>query len=70
MSRSHSSNRQPGDELLTVDDLCAELSLPKSTFYKWRGKRLGPEALRLPSGQLRFRRSEVDRWAESLREGL
>lgn len=70
MSTSHSSNRRPSDEWLTVDDLCAEFSLPKATFYKWRCRRLGPVATRLPSGKLRFRRSDVDRWAESLREGL
>jgi len=52
---------------LTVVDVCAELGIARSAFYDWRAEE-GPVCFRLPNGGLRIRRSELDRWLESLQE--
>lgn len=50
------------DELLSVNDVIAELGIARATFYRWRAVRKGPEALRLPNGTIRVRRSALDRF--------
>ncbi len=56
------SNRDPK---LTVAEVCDELNVAKSTFYDWRTKGRAPRCIRLPNGDLRIRRSELDRWIEA-----
>jgi len=55
------SDRDP-NEKLTVEDVCAELKISRSTFYDWRQKRRGPRCIRLPNGALRVRRRDFDEW--------
>ncbi|MER7365338.1 helix-turn-helix transcriptional regulator [Nonomuraea wenchangensis] len=50
------------DEKLTVEEVCAELKIARSTFYDWRAKRRGPRCITLANRELRIRRSELDRW--------
>lgn len=47
---------------LTVDEVCAELQIARSTFYDWRQKSRGPRCIRLPNGALRIRRSDFENW--------
>ncbi|MGW4200911.1 helix-turn-helix transcriptional regulator [Streptomyces sp. NPDC004726] len=47
---------------LTVDDVCDELRIARSTFYDWRQKGRGPRCIRLPNGTLRIRRSDLENW--------
>jgi excisionase family DNA binding protein len=55
---------RPGDgnEKLTVAELCEELKISRSTFYDWRQKGRGPRCIRLPNGDLRIRRRDLDDW--------
>jgi predicted DNA-binding transcriptional regulator AlpA len=53
---------------LTVDDLCAELAISRSTFYDWRAARKAPCCIKLPNGGLRVRREDFERWLESRTE--
>lgn len=55
-------------EHLTVADVCDELGISRSTFYDWRAKRKAPPCLRLPNGDLRIRRADLDDWLAALRE--
>lgn len=55
-------------EHLTVDELCAELGVARSTFYDWRAKGRAPRCLKLPNGDLRIRREEFERWLGGLTE--
>jgi predicted DNA-binding transcriptional regulator AlpA len=57
-----------GDELLTVDQLIAEMGVARRTFYRWRELRRGPAAIRLPNGELRFWRSDYQRWLTTLED--
>ena len=50
------------NEKLTVRELCAELKISRSTFYDWRQKGRGPRCIRLPNGDLRIRRRDLDEW--------
>jgi predicted DNA-binding transcriptional regulator AlpA len=52
------------NEKLTVSELCAELKVARSTFYEWRQKRCGPRCIRLPNGDLRIRRRDLDEWLD------
>jgi excisionase family DNA binding protein len=49
---------------LTVDQLCEELQIARSTFNDWRAKGRAPKCAKLPNGSLRIRRSELNRWLE------
>ncbi|GAA4935647.1 hypothetical protein GCM10023224_15520 [Streptomonospora halophila] len=53
---------------LTVDEICRELHISRSTFNTWRAKGRGPRCLKLPNGALRIRRVDLDRWLETLEE--
>jgi excisionase family DNA binding protein len=47
---------------LTLAEVCEELNVSRSTFYDWRAKGTAPRCLKLPNGELRIRRTELDRW--------
>ena len=53
-------------EQLTVDQLCAELQVARSTFYQWRQVGKAPKCLRLPNGAIRIRRDDLDEWLSTL----
>ena len=60
------------DEIMTTDDVAAFLRVSKSTVRGWRMRRLngdpdaGPRFYKIPGGQCRYRRSEVDEWFRAL----
>jgi predicted DNA-binding transcriptional regulator AlpA len=58
-------NMTSRDELLTVDEVIAELRIARSTWDEWRKLRRGPAAFALPNRSLRIRRSVLDAWLES-----
>lgn len=52
----------PVDEVVTPDELAAELKISRATIYSWRSRgRGGPEGF-LAGGALRFRRSAINKW--------
>lgn len=57
-----------GVKHMTVDDLCEELGVARSTFYDWRASRKAPPCIKLPNGGLRIRREDFERWLESLEQ--
>nr|WSW59764.1 helix-turn-helix domain-containing protein [Streptomyces sp. NBC_00998] len=50
---------------LTLREVCAELKISPSTFYDWRAKGRAPRCIKLPNGDLRIRRSELDNWLDN-----
>ncbi|MGW2888362.1 helix-turn-helix transcriptional regulator [Streptomyces griseoruber] len=50
--------------MLTLAEVCEELSVSRSTFYDWRAKRRAPRCIKLPNGDLRIRRSDLDHWLD------
>lgn len=49
-------------ELLTVAEFCKEFKVSRSTLYEWLAKGLAPRHAKLPNGQLRFNRSDIETW--------
>nr|WP_218910388.1 helix-turn-helix domain-containing protein [Nocardioides thalensis] len=47
---------------MTVDEVCTELGVARSTFHDWRAKGRGPRCIKLPNGKLRIRRADFDKW--------
>lgn len=50
--------------MLKVSEVCSELGVSPSTFYDWRQKRRAPRCIKLPNGDLRVRRSDLDTWLD------
>ena len=55
---------------LSLDEVCAELGVSRSTFYDWRAKGRAPRCIKLPNGSLRIRRTELDRWLDAREDGI
>jgi len=53
---------------LTIDEICAELNISRSTFYEWRAKGKAPRCLKLPNGEIRISITEYETWLDSLEE--
>lgn len=53
-------------EQLTVEQLCTELQVARSTFYQWRQVGKAPRCIRLPNGAIRVRRIDLDVWLTAL----
>lgn len=53
---------------MTLDDVCDELGVSRSTIDKWRVTGRGPVFRRLPSGKLRIRRADYEAWLDALPE--
>ena len=58
----------PGSTWLTVDQLCAELHISRSTFYDWRAKGKAPDCIVLPNGSLRVSRDDLAQWLSKRRD--
>lgn len=56
------------DRHLTIDEVCEDLEIARSTFYDWRAKKRAPRCIRLPNGAIRIRRLEYERWLDSHEE--
>jgi excisionase family DNA binding protein len=55
------------EPLLTPDDVCVRLGIPKNTLYRWRSEGKGPPAYRIGK-HLRYRREDVEKWLEQHRD--
>jgi predicted DNA-binding transcriptional regulator AlpA len=53
---------------LTVDQVCTELDIARSTFDDWRAKGRAPRCLKLPNGKLRIWRDDFEAWLDSCME--
>ena len=61
--------RSASNEKLTIPEVCTELRVSRSTFYYWRQTRKGPRCIKLPNGDVRVRRQDLDAWLATLEEG-
>jgi predicted DNA-binding transcriptional regulator AlpA len=50
--------------MLTLPELCEELEISRSTFYEWRQKHRAPRCIKLPNGELRIRRVDLEDWLD------
>ena len=65
--------RTPGPAItgrhLTIAELCVELGVARSTFYDWRAKGASPRCMKLPNGEIRIRRTDLESWLTTLEDG-
>lgn len=52
-------------ELLKVAEFCTEWKIARSTFYEWLAKGEAPRTVKLPNGQLRIDRRDIEKWEQS-----
>jgi excisionase family DNA binding protein len=64
MTTSNRANRKP----LSIEEVCAELNISRSTFYDWRAKGKAPRCIKLPNGEIRVRIADFESWLRSLEE--
>ncbi|QHF97585.1 MULTISPECIES: helix-turn-helix transcriptional regulator [unclassified Streptomyces] len=48
--------------MLKLSDVLAELDMSRAAFYRMRARGHAPKLIKLPNGQLRVRRSDLDAW--------
>ncbi|MET7701333.1 helix-turn-helix domain-containing protein [Streptomyces sp. NPDC005485] len=53
---------------LKLADVLDELGMSRAAFYRMRARGNAPKCLKLPNGQLRFRRSDFESWLENCEE--
>nr|WP_202551877.1 helix-turn-helix domain-containing protein [Streptomyces sp. SID8352] len=54
--------------MLKLPEVLAELDMSRAAFYRMRARGNGPRLLKLPNGQLRVRRSDLDAWLSQCEE--
>ncbi|MFF4415224.1 helix-turn-helix transcriptional regulator [Streptosporangium sp. NPDC001559] len=47
---------------ITVDYICKDLEISRSTFYDWRTKGRAPKCTKLPNGELRIYLTDYENW--------
>jgi len=51
---------------MSVEEFCEFYGISRSTYYDWKAKGRAPKSHRLPNGELRMKRVDVERWFEGL----
>ncbi|MFE9379834.1 helix-turn-helix transcriptional regulator [Streptomyces sp. NPDC006855] len=49
-------------QMLKLPEVLAELGMSRAAFYRMRARAQGPRLIKLPNGQIRVRRSDLDAW--------
>lgn len=55
---------------MKLADVLGELGMSRAAFYRMRARGTSPKCLKLPNGQLRFRRADFEKWLNTLEEDL
>jgi hypothetical protein len=54
------------DRLLCIEEAAEFLRVKPATLYVWKRRGVGPPAIKLPSGAIRFRRDTLEKWLVGL----
>ncbi|MET8727069.1 helix-turn-helix domain-containing protein [Streptomyces parvus] len=49
-------------QMLKLPEVLTEISMSRAAFYRMRARGQGPRLVKLPNGQLRVRRTDLDAW--------
>ncbi|MBC3981911.1 helix-turn-helix domain-containing protein [Streptomyces sp. AC536] len=52
----------PRSQMLKLPELLNEINISRTAFYRLRAKGQAPRLVKLPNGQLRCRRVDLDAW--------
>ena len=53
-------------QMLKLSEVLAELGMSRAAFYRMRARGRAPKLIKLPNGQLRIRRADLDAWLNAL----
>ncbi|SPE48293.1 putative transcriptional regulator [Streptomyces netropsis] len=56
-------------KMLKLPEVLEEIEMSRAAFYRMRARGKAPKGIKLPNGQLRFRRADVDAWWAACEEG-
>ena len=56
------------DELLTIEEVIAELRVPRSIFFRWREQGIGPRAMRAAQRHRADPPRRPDEWLRGLED--
>ncbi|MFF1743660.1 helix-turn-helix transcriptional regulator [Streptomyces mirabilis] len=51
-----------GTEKLKLREVLEEIEMSRAAFYRMRARGKAPKLIKLPNGQIRCRRSDLDAW--------
>jgi predicted DNA-binding transcriptional regulator AlpA len=57
-----------GTEKLKLREVLEEIEMSRAAFYRLRARGRAPKLIKLPNGQLRCRRTDLDAWWSSLED--
>ncbi|MFH8219830.1 helix-turn-helix transcriptional regulator [Streptomyces sp. NPDC018057] len=57
-----------GTKMLKLPEILEEIEMSRAAFYRMRARGNAPKLIKLPNGQLRCRRSDLDAWWSSMEE--
>ncbi|MFI8079847.1 helix-turn-helix transcriptional regulator [Kitasatospora sp. NPDC086009] len=60
----------PKHEHLKLPAVLTEIDISRSAFYRMVARGKGPKLLKLPNGQIRVRRADLDAWWASLEQSV
>ena len=60
----------PRPQMLKLPELLAELDMSRAAFYRMRARGKAPRLIKLPNGQIRIRRSDLDAWLAQCEQQL
>lgn len=49
-------------QMLKLPEVLTEIGMSRAAFYRMRARGLAPRLIKLPNGQLRVRRADLDNW--------
>ncbi|NNJ03031.1 helix-turn-helix domain-containing protein [Streptomyces sp. PKU-MA01144] len=55
-------------QMLKLPDVLTEIGMSRAAFYRMRARGQAPRLIKLPNGQLRVRRTDLDNWLASYEE--
>ncbi|MDT0422183.1 MULTISPECIES: helix-turn-helix transcriptional regulator [Streptomyces] len=58
----------PRPQMLKLPELLNEINVSRAAFYRLRAKGQAPRLVKLPNGQLRCRRADLDAWLDAAEE--
>ena len=49
-------------QMLKLPEVLNEIGMSRAAFYRMRARGQAPKLIKLPNGQIRIRRSDLDNW--------
>lgn len=68
MTRTSKESAVARPQMLKLPEVLAEIGMSRAAFYRMRARGHAPRIRKLPNGQVRVSRADLDAWWESCEE--